>query len=78
MENKKHSEAIEDLKFASARIPDSKTILGNLVECYETLGDSEKANKYQKKIDKLIAAEQVDRISSGFSSEQPENEKDKE
>ncbi len=77
MENKKHSEAIEDLKFASARIPDSKTILGNLVECYETLGDSEKANKYQKKIDKLIAAEQVDRISSGFSSEQPENEKDK-
>ena len=65
-----YEKAIKDLEFAAARIPDSTSILENLVACFEAEGNQEKAGDYQKKIDEINARAEVDRISAGFA--QPE------
>ena len=68
MEEEKHEGAIEDLEFAKVRIPDSPSILKDLVTCYEATGNQEKVDEYNAKIQDIESKQQINQIQTEFSS----------
>ena len=62
-----YSEAIEDFEFAEARLPANLSLLENMLECYEKIGDQEKVTEYSGKIEEQETEELKNEISTGFS-----------
>lgn len=73
LENESYDQAVEDLEFAAARIPDSISILENLISSYEAKGDEDQVDVLKAKIDEINARAEIDAISTGFASAKKED-----